>query len=310
MLLASKDGKLIRAAPGIYAICPFCEEDVIPRCGSIRIWHWAHKIGECIYYTEPETDWHLEWKERALKLGLEIEKRFDDHIADIYDPRTNTVIEVQHSPISEEKLVERIIHYKTKNINLAWIFDKTKKFDRDNLIIGIEPFEGLDFEYRRYEEKWYNRYPDEIEYCNVSYHFKNHDNVPILLRIHHFYYGENFDGFGIIYQFRDFNSSLLKQPKLADHSTKAKLDEELYKLKGEKEKIAEKIAKLIEKGQSRWEESCEIVRLAEVIIQNIEKIEEKSHKIEIKMEIIAWRIPKLNKFGLGQTALEKEIIQK
>lgn len=190
-------------------------------------------------------------------MGLEIEKRFDDHIADIYDSGTNTVIEVQHSPISEEKMAERISHYKVKDINLTWIFDKTKKFDQGNLTIGIEPFEGLNFEYRTYEEKWHNRYPDEIEYCDVSYHFKDNDNIPVLLRIHHFHYGKNFDGFGIIYQFRDFNSSLLKQQLNEIYRLKITQGEiELYKLEKENEKLAEKKVNLYEelyklKGESK-----------------------------------------------------------
>lgn len=138
MLLALKDGKLIRANPGIYATCPFCEEDVMPRCGTIRMWHWAHKVGECIYHTESETDWHLEWKDRALKLGFEIEKRFDEHIADIYDPKTNTVIEVQHSPISEDEILDRTICYSLNNLNVKWIFDFREKFKNGNVsFIGV-----------------------------------------------------------------------------------------------------------------------------------------------------------------------------
>ena len=114
MIFALKDDKLIRTTPRNYgAICPHCEEYIIPRCGNIKIWHWSHKIGECIYNREPETYWHLEWKDRALKLGLEIEKDVLGermHIADIYDPKTNTVIEIQHSSISIEDVLDRTVY--------------------------------------------------------------------------------------------------------------------------------------------------------------------------------------------------------
>jgi competence protein CoiA len=48
MLYALKDGIKISPTPKEIAICPFCKNDVIPKCGSVNIWHWAHKIREQI----------------------------------------------------------------------------------------------------------------------------------------------------------------------------------------------------------------------------------------------------------------------
>jgi competence protein CoiA len=81
MLMAYSNGQYVKATPHIQAECPHCHEHVIPKCGEIKIWHWAHKA-KCIYHTEPETEWHLQWKELALKHEAKVEVRFDEHIAD------------------------------------------------------------------------------------------------------------------------------------------------------------------------------------------------------------------------------------
>lgn len=80
MLLAWKDvdtKELIEAEPVTRAICPGCKNEVIAVCGDFNIWHWRHIAGECIYDHESETQWHLEWKNNALKIGMEVEKIFD-----------------------------------------------------------------------------------------------------------------------------------------------------------------------------------------------------------------------------------------
>lgn len=228
MLFASKDGELVRATPRIFgAICPHCKKDVIPRCGSIKIWHWAHKADECIYNKEPETQWHLEWKYRALKLGLEIEKDVlgeRKHIADIYNPKTNKVIEIQHSPISIDDIRDRCTYYSINDINLEWMFDRTNKYDKDNIKFekmiepGIYKYEETVQSYVIFEllKNWYD----------VSLHLKNHnyatmyrsaDNSPILLRLNYMsqfntkyqkFNGHNWvaqSGYGILHYFENFD---------------------------------------------------------------------------------------------------------
>lgn len=217
MLLALKDDELTKATPRSYAICPHCEEDVIPRCGSIRIWHWAHKAGECIYNAEPETDWHLEWKDRALKLGLEIERdvlREGIHIADIYDHRTNTVIEVQHSPISEDDILDRCIYYSINDINIEWIFDKTEKFEQDHLEIINNHLKTdylmSDYTHNQFREKYNKKIircifdKDDFPDYGVSLHYMYDNNhIPMLLRIYEL--NNHGWGSGFLYKFKDFH---------------------------------------------------------------------------------------------------------
>jgi len=140
----------IRARPGLYAVCPGCQKDVIPRCGDFKIWHWAHKAGICKYDSEPYTAWHLEWQEKALNAGMEIEKIFDPsqrYRADIYDPKKNIVTEVQHSPITMETIVDRCLFYDSKGIEIRWIFDFTYRYNSRKIELNETYYANSRFDY-------------------------------------------------------------------------------------------------------------------------------------------------------------------
>ena len=106
MLLAKYPDKdtLFRASPGNVAICPHCGSEVISKCGSINIWHWAHNT-QCIYETEPTTEWHLAWQDFALKNGCDIEVKYGSHIADA--SKGKSIFEFQHSSISSDDVFDR-----------------------------------------------------------------------------------------------------------------------------------------------------------------------------------------------------------
>jgi Competence protein CoiA-like family len=121
---------LIQASPKGRGICPVCKGDVYAKCGSIICWHWAHndsmKWKDCDRWSESEGPWHLRWKLcvpqnmrecviRRQVIGTETEIV---HRADILNSR-ETVIELQHSPISEGEVRDRENFY----INMIWIFD-------------------------------------------------------------------------------------------------------------------------------------------------------------------------------------------
>lgn len=120
MLAESKDGERILATPNAMGICPFCKSEVIPKCGEIITWHWAHKsLKQCDAWGEPESEWHYGWKKAA---GLEnteitIEKNGKKHRADIII--RGKVIELQHSPIPTKMVREREEFYG----NMMWIVD-------------------------------------------------------------------------------------------------------------------------------------------------------------------------------------------
>ena len=117
MIWAEKDGEKIKATPKDYALCPISKNEVISKCGLIKVWHWAHKIKEdCDSFYEPETIWHYNWKQEFPKENQEV--TIGVHRADI---KTNggCVIELQNSPLSTEKIQEREEFYK----NMIWVLN-------------------------------------------------------------------------------------------------------------------------------------------------------------------------------------------
>lgn len=97
------------------AFCPVCDGALLPKCGSIRIHHWAHRVAECDPWWEPETEWHRRWKERFPEVYQEV--TVGPHRADVKTDRL--VIELQHSPISPEVIRAREEFYG----EMIWIFD-------------------------------------------------------------------------------------------------------------------------------------------------------------------------------------------
>lgn len=105
------------------AICKCCGSDVIAKCGTINVHHWAHKSKvNCDNWYEPMTQWHKDWQGKFNSEWRE-KVLFDEgtgekHIADIHTP-SGITIEIQHSPISIEEFRSRCDFYK----KLIWVID-------------------------------------------------------------------------------------------------------------------------------------------------------------------------------------------
>jgi len=105
------------ASPGIRSQCPLCHEVVIPKCGEIKIWHWAHKsLADCDHWSEPETEWHKAMKELFPPNCREV--IIPPHRADVRTAK-HLVVEFQHSPISPGEIREREDFYG----RLVWVVD-------------------------------------------------------------------------------------------------------------------------------------------------------------------------------------------
>jgi len=118
MIWAIKKNERIRASPNNKAYCPLCHEEMISKCGLIKIWHWAHKSNkECDCWWEPESKWHIDWKNKFPKEQQEV--TIKNHRADI-KTKTGIIIELQSSPISKEEVEERERFYGNK---LIWILN-------------------------------------------------------------------------------------------------------------------------------------------------------------------------------------------
>lgn len=130
--------------------CPLCKDKVIIKDGSIRIKHYAHAKLQCQDdFSNDMSEWHYEWQEQFPEEAREIvvkakthdtsdmEYHGEDfnylcmdmpsdtllqHRADIIIG--NTVIEFQHSPISEKDFLRRNYFYGTLlGLDVVWVFD-------------------------------------------------------------------------------------------------------------------------------------------------------------------------------------------
>lgn len=140
MIWAKRNNERVLAKPNTIATCPICEEELISKCGEIKVWHWSHKIdSSCNYWGEPESQWHIDWKEKFPKEWQEV--RMMPHIADI-KTKTGLVIELQNSSIFFGTIIERERFYK----NMIWILSP-----RLTENIQIRPKEG---NYCTFRWKW------------------------------------------------------------------------------------------------------------------------------------------------------------
>lgn len=120
--------------PGIEAICPFCKKPLIPKCGNINMWHYAHKSNyECDTWKTGETDWHLSWKAKFPKSCVEVTIKSENssqqsHRADV-KLKSGVIIEFQNSHLSTDEITEREDFYK----QMIWIINGNKFIE--NLIL-------------------------------------------------------------------------------------------------------------------------------------------------------------------------------
>lgn len=176
MLFANINGIKSQASPKAKAVCIFCNESMIAKCGKVKTWHWAHKsIDACDSWYEPETEWHRNWKLVFGKEHCEIIliKDGKKHIADIKTVN-GWVIELQNSKLSIDTMEARESFYGDEMI---WIINGIKFKDNfktftpgtlnDNLYDDYSP----EFEYYAKIHGFTPRYRPAGE-ANTDLHFE------------------------------------------------------------------------------------------------------------------------------------------
>lgn len=122
MQYALVDGARQEAFPKGKGVCPTCGADMIAKCGSRIMRHWAHAHAQnCDPWWENETQWHREWKSHFPPEHREVSHTADDgeiHRADVKTP-TGIVIEFQHSTMTDQERLSREKFYQ----NLVWVVD-------------------------------------------------------------------------------------------------------------------------------------------------------------------------------------------
>ncbi len=115
--------------PKLVGRCVGCGQEMIAKCGELKVWHWAHKgKRSCDPWWEPETAWHRGWKELFPAEWREMvhwAPSGEKHIADVRNAG-GLVVEFQHSAISPQERLARETFYD----NLVWVVDGTRlKYD-------------------------------------------------------------------------------------------------------------------------------------------------------------------------------------
>ncbi len=147
MLYAIKNNEKITATiSGDRALCPTCSEEVVAKCGTIMIHHWAHKTNSlCV--GSGETSWHLSWKSIAHPDNVEV--AIGNHRADIV-LADKSILELQHSYISTEDIDAREEEYE----KLTWLLD----FELDPKI-KMKPANFYNPKDTRFKAAWKGKLP-------------------------------------------------------------------------------------------------------------------------------------------------------
>lgn len=107
-------------------LCISCGREMIAKCGSKTIHHWAHmSLKNCDTWWENETEWHRAWKSKFPSNWQEVvfsdKTTGEKHIADV-QTKSGVILEFQNSPISTEELKSREEFYD----KLVWIINGQK----------------------------------------------------------------------------------------------------------------------------------------------------------------------------------------
>lgn len=126
MRFAIQDETKIEATPKAKGKCPGCGADLVARCGTRKVWHWAHKgRRHCDHWWENETEWHRNWKDHFPTEWQEVGSRDDHgelHIADVRTP-AGLVVEFQHSYLKSAEAIKRTEFHNP----ILWVVDATRR---------------------------------------------------------------------------------------------------------------------------------------------------------------------------------------
>ena len=136
--------------------CPSCGETLRVRKGTKKRAHFAHlPQTECKYARDKDakSEWHIRMQDYFPREVQEVrfinEQTGEIHIADVFIENINTVIEFQHSPISEEEFLSRTKFHLNSGRRIAWFFDESSQ--SNNSTFGRFKSNGM---------AWFGKYDD------------------------------------------------------------------------------------------------------------------------------------------------------
>jgi hypothetical protein len=147
----------ISASPNVKGVvCEICRTELITKCGVVKSWHFAHKSNkDCDDWYEPESEWHLKWKNEFTKDEQEV--IIENHRADI--KCKGIIIELQNSSISPDDICDREKFYG----NMIWLLNG------ETLAKNIElrsKTEYISFSWKNPPQSWF--YSDKKSYIDLT----------------------------------------------------------------------------------------------------------------------------------------------
>lgn len=115
-------------ATGERAVCPCCKAEVIAKCGTMVVQHWAHRSSDCDPWSEPESEWHQFWKAAAAPPERR-EVVIGPHRADAM-LESGIVVEIQRSPLSVKEIAEREAFYADNCGGMVWVLSEERSRSR------------------------------------------------------------------------------------------------------------------------------------------------------------------------------------
>lgn len=190
--------------------CPYCGTELITRKGDIRRHHFAHRtLQRCkdSWVRDKkydESDWHYDWQNefpannREIKLELGQVKHRADVIID------HTVIEFQHSLLSESDFNERNSFYFNLGYKVIWLFDLSDLYGSKRISFTAAET-GLVHAWRN-PKKCFNAYDVEAGAVELFFQISSYDKS--IVRVTHV----SADGF------EKFNTTfLMRKAEFLDH---------------------------------------------------------------------------------------------
>ena len=161
--------------------CPACKELVTHKRGHC-LTYFSHKPGtDCRVSRDKDykSEWHLRMQAYFPRENLEVsfkdEITGEKHIADVFLPESNTVLEFQHSPIDQDEFVSRTEFHLDHGRRIVWLFDKSSeskdvnrygKFKYDDCSFEQFPYENRSYLWPRNPRKILNNGPNIVQWVD------------------------------------------------------------------------------------------------------------------------------------------------
>lgn len=150
--------------------CPICNgELLVKNKGNKKKHHFAHKKKCTDTWTNDMSDWHIGWQRRFPEQYREVVVTHNNekHRADVLIGQT--VVEFQHSPISNEEFLERNMFYTSAGYNVVWLFDMIDVFK--TRMKYIESNEQYNFEWGYHWRTFDSFEPDKEDKIFLFFQF-------------------------------------------------------------------------------------------------------------------------------------------